>query len=244
MLKVLVLGASGATGKHLVLELLQRGFVVTAAVRSASSLQRRFSGFQNYREVQGNISEMPGDVLAPHIDGCDAVFFCLGHNLTFRGIFGEPRRLVTGAVSKICSVISDTKPNYKVKVILMNTTGNANADIPEVPPLSQRILVSIVRTLLPPHADNELAADFLRSDIGQDNEFIEWVVARPGGLVEESETTEYTAQPSPCKNVIFNDGRTSRINVANFMARLAAEPELWATWKGQMPVIYNAETTS
>ena len=55
----------------------------------------------------------------------------------------------------------------KVKVVLMNTTGNSNRDIPETPPFSQRFIISILRWLLPPHVDNESAADFLRLHIGQ-----------------------------------------------------------------------------
>ncbi len=38
---------------------------------------------------------------------------------------------------------------------------------------------------------------------------------------------------------IFDPGTTSRENVADFMANLATNPDLWAVWKGKMPVIYN-----
>ena len=37
----------------------------------------------------------------------------------------------------------------------------------------------------------------------------------------------------------FNAGKTSRINVGNFMANLINDDDLWNKWKGQMPVIYN-----
>jgi hypothetical protein len=128
-----------------------------------------------------------------------------------------------------------------VKVILMNTTGNSNRDIPEKPPLSQRIVTSLLRLLLPPHVDNEEAADFLRTRVGQDHAYIEWVAVRPDGLTEEEEVSAYEIHPSPIRNPIFNAGSTSRINVANFMANLATDPALWEEWKGRMPVIYNVE---
>lgn len=37
----------------------------------------------------------------------------------------------------------------------------------------------------------------------------------------------------------FDAGPTSRENVADFMATLAVDQELWSRWRGQMPVIYN-----
>ena len=185
------------------------------------------------------ISEMSDKEMTPFLKDCDVVLSCLGHNLTFRGMFGEPRRLVSDAIAQLSKAIESLEPDRKVKMILMNTTGNSNRDIPEIPPISQRIVISILRILLPPHVDNERAADFLRSHIGQNHQFIEWVAVRPDSLTDEVEVTKYETYPSPTRNAIFDAGPTSRINVANFMANLATEPDLWSLWKGQMPVIYN-----
>ena len=241
MMKALVLGASGATGKLLAADLLKRDIEVCAIVRSSSSLKDTFGSHPNYREVSAGIIEMSDNELSPLLQNCNAVFFCLGHNLTFRGVFGEPKRLVRDAIKKVTRVIESLKPEKKVKVILMNTSGNSNRDIPEKPPLSQRIAVSILRQLLPPQIDNEQAADFLRTQIGQSHLYIEWVAVRPDNLTNEAEVTEFEIHPSPIRNVIFNAGSTSRINVANFMANLAANAELWNAWRGKMPVIYNKE---
>jgi NAD dependent epimerase/dehydratase family enzyme len=239
MKKALVLGASGATGKLLVADLIRRKFDVVAIVRPSSSLKSTFGGRSNYHEVPASITSMSESELAHVLAGCDAVLSCLGHNLTFRGMFGKPRRLVSESIEKVTRVIESLKPANKVKVILMNTSANRNRDIPEIPPLSQRIVVSLLRWLLPPHVDNEQAADFLRTRVGSGHEFIEWVAVRPDGLVDETQVTEYAIHASPIRNVIFDAGATSRINVANFMANLATDAELWETWKGKMPVIYN-----
>ena len=166
MKKILVVGASGATGKLLIADLLKRDTEVTAIVRTSSSLKKAFESYLNYHEVLASISEMSNNELSPLLEDCDVVLSCLGHNLNFRGIFGEPRRLVTNTIDKVCRVIESLKPDKKVKVILMNTTGNSNRDIPERPPLSQRLVISILRLLLPPHVDNEQAADFLRTGVG------------------------------------------------------------------------------
>jgi len=239
MKKILVVGASGATGKLLVTDLLNRDIEVTAIVRASSSLKSTFKSHPNYHEVSASIIEMPDNALSPLLKDCEVVLSCLGHNLDFRGIFGEPRRLVTNTIEKVSRVIESLKPDKKVKVILMNTTGNSNRDIPEKPPLSQRFVISILRLLLPPHVDNEQAADFLRTCVGQCHLFIEWVAVRPDGLTDEAEVSGYEIHQSPTRNAIFDAGSSSRINVANFMANLATDSELWDVWRGKMPVIYN-----
>lgn len=239
MSQALVVGASGATGQLLVAELLNRGIDVIAIVRSSSSQKHKFGSYSNYHEVSGNISEMSEAELIPLVDQCDYVFSCLGHNLTWKGVFGQPRRLVTDSIRKLSRIIESLQFNKKVKIVLMNTTGNSNRDYPEIPPLSQRIVISILRVLLPPHADNEQAADFLRTQIGQNHPSIEWTAVRPDGLTNHTTVTDYSIHASPTRNAIFDAGSTSRINVANFMVNLATDLDLWDEWKGKMPVIYN-----
>lgn len=239
MNKVLVTGASGATGKLLVSELLRRNVKVVSIVRTSSSLMYAFGRHPNYCEIVADIAELGCQELASHLGDCRVVVSCLGHKLTFKGMFGEPRRLVTDTIKNVTKAIDLLVPEEKVKIILMNTTGNSNRDIPEKPPFSQRIVVSILRLLLPPHADNEQAADFLRTGIGQEHQLIEWVAVRPDSLTNESKITAYKTHPSPIRNAIFDSGSTSRVNVANFMADLVTDTDLWAVWRGRMPVIYN-----
>ncbi len=239
MRKVLVLGASGATGRLLVQQLLQKGVSVTAIVRESSSLQDADGSHPNLQIVEAEISEILESDLVQHLRGCEAAMSCLGHNLTFRGMFGHPRHLVTDAIRKVTRAIESICPRNRIKIILMNTTGNSNRGIPEKPPLSQRVVISLLRLLLPPHADNEKAADFLRIHVGQNSDHIEWAAVRPDGLINEEHVTQYDLNTSPIRNAIFDAGSTSRINVADFMSELAVNSELWNTWKGKMPVIYN-----
>lgn len=239
MNKVLILGASGATGRLLVADCLARGVEVVAIVRAASSLQAAFDNFPNYREITASISEMSDGELSPLLQDCDCVVSCLGHNLNFKGLFGEPKRLVTDAIEKVTRVIESLDSIDKVKVILMNTSGNSNRDIPEQPPVSQRLVVALIRAIIPPHVDNEKAADFLRLSVGQAHPKIEWAAVRPDSLTDEKQVTGYKTYPSPIRNAIFDAGASSRINVAHFMADLATDAELWDRWKGQMPVLYN-----
>ena len=87
--------------------------------------------------------------------------------------------------------------------------------------------------------DNEQAADYLRTQIGQSDKHIEWVAVRPDGLINEDEVTAYEIYPSPIRSAIFNAGKVSRINVGHFMSELINDNKLWNEWKGQMPVMYS-----
>jgi hypothetical protein len=234
-MKVLVVGASGATGRLLVDQLLSQGIEVSAIVRSLDALPDK----PNLHKTQASVHTLTSIEMAKHIKGCDAVASCLGHNLTFKGMFGKPRLLVTNTILCICNAIKSNKTESTVKVILMNTTGNSNRDIPEIVPLSQRFVITILRVLLPPHVDNEEAADYLRTQIGQYDKAIEWVAVRPDALTNEIDLTDYDVQTSPIRNAIFSSGATSRVNVAHFMAELITNENTWFKWKGKMPVIYN-----
>jgi hypothetical protein len=123
----------------------------------------------------------------------------------------------------------------------MNTTAVRNKDLAEPVSLVQKIVFDLIHLLLPPHRDNEAAADYLRLKIGQNNKFIEWVAIRPDTLINEDIVTDYQIYRSPIRSALFNPGRTSRINVSNFIASLLMDPKLWKMWHGQMPVIYNKE---
>lgn len=235
----LVVGASGATGRLLVAQLLERGHSVRAVVRSSESLPEALRGDPHLTVIQASVLDLTDAELAKHVRGCEAVASCLGHNLTFRGLFGPPRRLVTDATRRLCKAIKANESDEPVRFVLMNTTGVRNGDLDERISFTQKIVIWLLRLLLPPHADNEAAADYLRTQIGSNDAAIDWAVVRPDGLTDEDNVTEYDLHASPIRSAIFDAGKTSRINVAHFMAELATDEMVWNAWKGQMPVIYN-----
>ncbi|MDX8385407.1 MAG: NAD(P)-binding oxidoreductase [Gallionella sp.] len=235
---VLVVGASGATGLWLVKDLLNRGATVKAIVRSPERLPIELLQHENLCVIQASLLELSDAEMAQHVKGCRAVASCLGHNLNFKGMFGHPRRLVTEAVRRLCMAIKANAPEGTVKFVLMNTTGNSNRDLDEEIEFSQKLVIALLRILLPPHVDNENAADYLRTEIGQSDEKIEWSAVRPDALVDADIVSDYEIVASPTRNAIFDAGKISRINVANFMANLIMQDEEWQQWKGKMPVIY------
>lgn len=235
----LVVGATGATGRLLVQQLLDRGETVRAIVRSPDRLPEAIRGHSNLSVIHASLLDLTDDEMAQHVTGCDAVASCLGHNINLRGIYGQPRLLVTDAARRLCNAIKATHPDQPVKYVLMNTTGNSNRDLSEPISFAERIMLVLLRLLLPPHVDNEKAADYLRVEIGQNDPVIEWAAVRPDSLIDEDEVTAYELHSSPVRSALFNPGKTSRINVGHFMADLITGPEIWHKWQGQMPVIYN-----
>ena len=234
-----VVGASGETGRLLVEQLLSRGEYVKAIVRSPDRLPKTLADNTQLSVIHASILDLSDSEIARHVEGCESVASCLGHNLTFKGIFGRPRRLVTDATRRLCNAIKATNSGESTKFVLMNTTGNSNRDLDEPITFAQRCVIGLLRMLLPPHADNEEAADYLRTQIGQKDAEVEWTAVRPDGLTNEDTVTEYELYASPIRSAIFDAGKTSRINVAHFMADLITDNHAWKTWKGQMPVVYN-----
>lgn len=236
----LVVGASGATGRLLVQQLLERGEPVRAIVRSPEHFLATQPDTRELTVIPASVLELTDAELAEHVAGCSAVASCLGHTLSFKGIFGPPRRLVTDAVRRLCEAVETHHHEGPTKFVLMNTTGNRNRDLDERISFSERCVIGLIRALVPPHADNEQAADFLRTRIGQTHPSLEWAAVRPDSLIDSPSVTAYDVHESPIRSAIFDAGKTSRIHVAHFMAQLITDDDTWQQWKGRMPVLYNS----
>lgn len=235
----LVVGATGATGKQLVEQLLKTEQKIKVIVRPAGIAPDSWKNNDKISIIKANISEISVDEMMNYLLDCQSVVSCLGHNITLKGIFGKPRKLVTDAIKLICMAIQKNSPEEAIKFVLMNTTGNKNRDLNEHISIGEKLVMRLIRLLVPPQSDNEKAADFLRVNIGQKNELIDWVAVRPDTLIDENKVSEYDLYASPIRSALFNPGKTSRINVGDFISRLIVENDLWNEWKGQMPVIYN-----
>ncbi len=165
-MNVILLGATGATGRHLLRQLLDNDHHVIALVRGESRIPDDLKGHGELEVISTPALEMDIEDLAALVDRSDAVASCLGHNLTFRGMFGKPRRLVTDSIRKVCKTAKASDRKSPLKIVLMNTSGNVNHDNNEKVSFAQRCVLFLIRNLIPPHADNEDAANFLRDKIG------------------------------------------------------------------------------
>ncbi len=236
---ILIVGASGATGKQLTEQLLNQGEHVKIVVRNLNNLPENITQHEHVSIVQASILDLSDNEIAELVKDCQAIASCLGHNLNFQGIFGQPRLLVTDTVTRICQAIKSNQPKSAVKFVLMNSNGVRNKDLNEKISFAQHCVLFLLRLLIPPHVDNEKAADYLRTQIAKDDCKIEWVIIRPDNLINNDQVTEYESYPSPVQSAIFGNGSCSRINTAHFMASLIYDSKRWSTWRYQMPVLYN-----
>ena len=239
----LVVGGSGATGRLLVEQLLNRGQNVKVIVRSPDKLPEVLKNHDKLSMIRASVLDLSDAEMARHVNGCVAVASCLGHNMSLTGIYGQPRRLVTDATRRLCNAIKANKSEEPTKFVLMNTAGNSNHDLHEPISFGQSCVIGLLCLLLPPQVDNEKATDYLRTKIGQNDGAIEWAAVRPDKLINEDKVTAYEVHSSPIRSAIFDPGLTSRINVGHFMAGLITDEDTWNKWKGQMPVIYNKSSS-
>jgi putative NADH-flavin reductase len=113
-MKTVVVGANGATGRQLVKHLLNSGHEVKAVIRPSGEIPDDWLNNGKLTLIRGNITEMSVDEMATHLAGCEAIASCLGHNLTLKGIFGKPRKLVTISVKLLCHAVQQNSPKKPV----------------------------------------------------------------------------------------------------------------------------------
>ncbi|MBB6671800.1 NAD(P)-binding oxidoreductase [Cohnella nanjingensis] len=236
-MKIVVLGASGTTGRQVVWELINRNIHTRVLIRKTAVLDPDIEKSSFVEIVKGNISELDRSELNQLLSDCSVVISCLGHTPTLKGMFGKPRDLVSDAVKKVSETVK--RSEHKIKLILMSTTGYTNHSEGESHSWGERVLFSVLSLLLPPHRDNVMAADYLVDDLGKEDENISWIAVRPDTLVNDDEVSPYEVTSSLVRSPLFNQGKTSRRNVGHFMAELATDPLLWKRWVCKMPVIYN-----
>ena len=207
-------------------------------MRESAIIRGQISDDKSIEVIKGNINDFEIAKIKDLVKDCDSVICCLGHNISFKGMFGPPHKLVYNAVAKIIDAFQFL--NLNSKFILMSTTAYTNKKTGEVNTFGEKIVFSLLKVLLPPHKDNMLAADHLVYKLGSTNN-IDWVAVRPDSLFDEENVSEYEVHNNKIRSPIFNPGKISRINVSHFMAELVTNDKLWQKWKHKTPVIYNKE---
>ena len=184
-MKAILVGATGQTGKLVVEKSLANDHKVRIIVRSRNRLPSEILEHPNITLVEANVLDLMDEQMADLVKECDAVVSCLGHVISFQGIFGEPKLLCTEATKRLCKAIESNCPTSSVKFILMNTVGVSNPDVREQREWFERVVLTLLRWLIPPHKDNETAAQHLHANIGQKNKYVEWCSVRPDSLINE-----------------------------------------------------------
>jgi len=240
---VLLVGGTGRTGGRVLQQLLDRGISVRAIVRSSGKLPPGVAGKPNLTAVEASLLSLSDEEMRQQVRGCDAIVSCLGHVLSFKGIYGSPRDLVTTATTRLCRAVETLQPAVPVKFILMSSVSvNRPGGLDTRRGSFERAFLWVLCGLLPPAKDNQRAADFLLAKVGPNNAFVQWAVVRPDSLLE-GDVSAYTSHEG-LVNSLFAPGSTNMANVAHFMSELVTNPKTWADWKGKLPVVVNAASKS
>lgn len=107
---ILVVGASGATGRQLVEQLLIQGQNVKVVVRSPEKLPESWKNNARVEIVVASLLDFSDKEMMELTLDCHAIASCLGHNMNLKGIYGQPRKLVTDAARSLCNAIAANKP--------------------------------------------------------------------------------------------------------------------------------------
>jgi hypothetical protein len=188
--------------------------------------------------VEADLLSLSDDGIRGHLRGCSAVISCLGHVIGVKGVFGPPRDLVTQATRRLCRGVEALQPPEPVRFVLMSSVSvNHPEGLDTRRGMFEKMIVWMLRGLIPPARDNQQAADFLWRNIGTAHPFVQWVVVRPDTLLDGA-VSEYALHEGLVRS-LFAPARTNMSNVAHFMCELVANPKVWNDWKGKLPVIVN-----
>jgi uncharacterized protein YbjT (DUF2867 family) len=236
---ILLLGATGRTGSRVLEQLLSRGVRVCAVVRSAGRLPADAADHPDLTVVVADLLSLSDEQVREQVDGCDVVISCLGHVMSAKGMFGSPRDLVTRSVERVYRAVRELRPAQPVRLILMSSVSvNRPGGLDTRRGRFERAVVWMLRGLVPPARDNQRSADFLHDVIEAADPCAQWVAVRPDTL-KEGDVTEYALHEGLVDS-LFRPGETNMANVAHLMCELATDPEAWAAWQGELPVIVNA----
>jgi len=241
---VLVLGGTGATGKHVVQQLLDKGHTIKAVVRSKERMEGLLTAdATKYGDrlslTEGALLDLSDDDFKNLVQGTDAVVSCLGHTMDFNGLWGKPRRLVTEATKRLTSAMKETSPNSKFILMGSNGVANPNGQDDKRTGFERGILWTL-RYTIPPHADNEDAAAYVHN-LGTDS--VEWSVVRPSDLID-GDVSAYDLEAKPRPGLFSPGSPATRSNVANCMVNMILDDSLWQQWKFKMPALYDKDSAT
>lgn len=198
-MKVLVLGATGGTGREFVAQALAQGHDVTAFVRDPAKLAPHDARLRN---AVGSLPEAR-EKLAEAVRGQDAVFSALGSGGSLK-----PHGLMTRSVP----VIVETMERERVRRLIYMSSigvGNRESNLPFVLWLEVRLLLKDI------YADKAIGEDIIRKST------LDWTILHPTILTDGPKTGRSRAgEQLPLRGM----PKISRAEVADFALRQLGDP--------------------
>lgn len=192
-MNILIFGASGKTGKKLVIQGLRNGHNVTAFVRNPDKLQL---WDDNLRIIQGNALNS-ADVSSA-IKGHDVIVSALGDK-TSRALF-EPSTTVSDAIKNIIPAMA----SHKVKRLMFIASFGVNKKI--FPP-EKIVIKTILRNLF---ADIPKQEELIKAS------GLDWIIIHPARLVDSPKTEQYQSGENLPIGLF---SKISRADVADFIIK-------------------------
>ena len=83
---ILVVGASGATGRQIIEQLLIQGHNVTAVARSPEKLPESWQSNERVKIISASLLDLSDKEMMELTLDCHSIASCLGHNMNWKGI--------------------------------------------------------------------------------------------------------------------------------------------------------------
>jgi putative NADH-flavin reductase len=167
--KVLVLGATGGTGRALIVQAAAGGFSVTALVRHP---QRLPPGIGDARVIEGDILEEP-DALTEALRGQDAVISALGVGRSLKS---------NALISRVAPLLVDAMSAAGVRRLVFTSAFGVGSTRNDVPLLPRLFIATVLRDI---YEDKEAGEKAIAAS------GLDWTLVCPVGLTNGGRTGRY-----------------------------------------------------
>jgi putative NADH-flavin reductase len=220
-MKILVLGATGLTGEHLVKQGLDRGHSVTAFVRDPSKIRLRHP---NLRVFAGDVSN--AEHVREAIKGHDAVLSALGAKSPFKRDY----RLITGINNVVTAMEQEN-----VKRLVYQSFLGVKENREDLGFFVNHVVSFLLQKVIADHEEKERIIKKSK---------LQWTIIRPPKLTNGSGRGKYrTGEHITSSSLIL---KVSRPDVADFMLHNWIPTNLFARFRGYCirSFSFNGQATS
>jgi putative NADH-flavin reductase len=191
--RLLVVGATGGTGRQLVMQALERGYMVTAFVRHSSKLQ---IDHPRLRIALGDVLDYA--TVEEAMRGQEAVLSALGHKR-----FLYPTRFLSGGTRNVLRAMSAQRVSRLVCQTSLGIGDSAGR-------LGLYFTLFTIPVVLPFYFWDKSRQERMIAESERD-----WVIVRPGMLTNAQKSERL--QQGPRVGNLFSTVRIARADVADFM---------------------------
>ena len=195
-MKIIVFGATGGVGQHVVKQALDKGFEVTAFVRTPSKIELEH---EQLHILQGD--SFNKEEVTAAIAGHNVVVSCLGSSQGMKK---------SSELEEMTKNIVDGMQAHNVKRIIYTASAGINKEIPGI---SGKMVMKLLKNAL---TDHRKAVDYIEAHE------LNFTIVRPMGLTNNDLTGTYreskTGVPDKAKSI-------SRADVAHFIVKALTDEQ-------------------